>query len=592
MSSKIPQKWSEETDFISIGSGIGGLSGAVVAEAWGLRAIVLEKAPTVGGVTAYSGGQLWAPANHHQRELGVEDSLDEALRYVLATGAGYNDEKMARNYLVHARLVVKWFEENANIGLAVIKDFPDYYYPNADGSRSDGRYLESAPFDGASLGEWQSRTHLSPQMTSGLTMSEAVEHGGNMAFASWDKTLFDERVKNDQRTYGPGLGANFVKAALDRHITIYTSTPAQELIADGGRVVGVRATKDGSDYYIKANKGVLIAAGAYDWNESAHSAFTMVPNVKAAGPHEVTGDALKLAGRLGGRITQVPQSLNAGFHIEGEEYNEKPLWRLGAGIIGVPHAIAVNRAGKRFAEESFYRSVGFALKKIDGATMQHENYPYWGIQDSQARQRYYFGPYAPGEEIPDAVVIKADSIRELARKAGIDPDGLEAEITRFNAFVANDNDEDFHRGERPWSAKSFGDITIEGNSNLGSIEKAPFYAIRMEPLNIGLSNVGLAADAHNRVLTWDDEPIEGLYVAGNSMAMVEFGAGYTSGQANTRGMLGGYLAARHAAGDPSGARFEDAVGDEANAPAVAQAGSVSASDDSIHLPLILPSHIR
>ncbi|CAN5276587.1 FAD-dependent oxidoreductase [soil metagenome] len=557
MSSKVPAQWNEETDFISIGSGIGGLSGAVVANAWGLKSIVLEKAATVGGVTAYSGGQLWVPANHYQSERGVEDSIEDALRYLLATGAGYNDEAMARNYLVHARLALKWFEDNTNIGFAVINNFPDYYYPKADGSHTDGRYIESAPFDGPSLGEWQSRTHQSPQMTSGLTMGEAVEHGGNMAFARWDMTLFDERVKNDQRTYGPGLGANFVKAALDRDITIYTSTPAEELITDGDRVVGVRASRNGADYYIKANKGVLIAAGAYDWNESAQAAFTMVPNVKAAGPHEVTGDALKLAGRLGGRITQVPQALNAGFHIEGEEFKDRPLWRLGAGIIGVPHAIAVNKEGKRFAEESFYRSVGFALKKINGATMQHENYPYWGIQDSQARERYYFGPYAPGEEIPDSVVIKADSIRELAEKAGIDPDGLHSEIEKFNGFVANDNDEDFHRGERPWSALSFGDITIEGNSNLGSIEKAPFYAIKMEPLNIGLSNVGLAADVHNRVLNWDDEPIEGLYVAGNSMAMVEFGAGYTSGQANTRGMLGGYLAARHAAGDASTARFDD-----------------------------------
>lgn len=556
MSTSLPQRWDLETDFVSIGSGIGGLSGAVVARAWGLGSIVIEKAATVGGVTAYSGGQLWAPANHYQSGLGIEDSLEEGLAYIEATSAGLGDELQARNYLVHARLVVKWFEENAGVGFAMIPDFPDYYYPKAPHSHSDGRYIESAPFEAETLREWQPKTHLSPQMASGLTMGEAVEHGGNMAFASWDRTLFDERVRHDVRTYGPGLAGNFVKGALDAGVPVFTETAALEVIADGTRVIGVRARRDGRDWFVRARRGVLIAAGAYDWNEQAHGSFTMVPDVKAAGPASVTGDALKLAGRLGARVAQVPQPLNAGFGIPGEKHEGVPMWRLGAGVIGVPHAIAVNRKGRRFSEESFYRSVGFALKNIDGATMQFENYPFWAIQDSQARERYFVGPHAPGEALPESVAITADTLRELAEKTGIDADGLEAEVARFNGFVRSGVDEDFHRGERPWSALSFGDITVDGNSNLGTIERGPFYAIRMIPLNIGLSNVGLAGDLNNRVLDWDDQPIKGLYVAGNSMAMTEFGAGYTSGQANTRGMLGGYLAARHAAGDPSDALQE------------------------------------
>lgn len=546
-----PGYWDEETDFLSIGAGIGGLAGAVVADAWGLRSMVIEKAATVGGVTAYSGGQLWAPANHFQESQGIHDSLEEGYEYIADTSAGLHDPHLTRNYLVHAPLVLRWFAEEARVGFVVIPDFPDYYFPKARASRANGRYVESAPFDGTTLGEWQTLTHLSPQMTSGLTMGEAVEHGGNMAFGEWDRTLFDDRREHDIRTYGPGLGAGFVKAALDRGITLLVGTAAEELIVEDGRVVGVRAQRDGRDYFIRALRGVLLAAGGYDWNSGAQTSFSMIPDVKAAGPASVTGDAIRLAGLLGARIAQVPQPLNAGFGIEGENYDGTPLWRLGAGVIGIPHAIAVNRRGRRFAEESFYRSVGFALKKIDGSTMEFENYPFWAVQDSQARERYYVGPYGPGEELPSHVAVRADTIRELAERTGIDPDGLEAEIERFNGFVRAGVDADFHRGERPWSALSFGDITIEGNSNLGTIERGPFYAVKMVPLNIGLSNVGLAGDDQNRVLDWNEEPIPGLYGAGNSMAMTEFGAGYTSGQANTRGMIGGYLAARHAAGDPS-----------------------------------------
>jgi 3-oxosteroid 1-dehydrogenase len=58
------------------------------------------------------------------------------------------------------------------------------------------------------------------------------------------------------------------------------------------------------------------------------------------------------------------------------------------------------------------------------------------------------------------------------------------------------------------------------------------------------------------VISYRGRPIDGLYVAGNSMAMTDLGAGYTSGMANTRGMVNGHLAARHAAGDPSRALGE------------------------------------
>jgi 3-oxosteroid 1-dehydrogenase len=61
----------------------------------------------------------------------------------------------------------------------------------------------------------------------------------------------------------------------------------------------------------------------------------------------------------------------------------------------------------------------------------------------------------------------------------------------------------------------------------------------------------LLADHHCRAVGWDDKPIEGLYVAGNSMARMETGAVMQSGISNARGMTSGYLAGLHAAGKPS-----------------------------------------
>ena len=69
--------------------------------------------------------------------------------------------------------------------------------------------------------------------------------------------------------------------------------------------------------------------------------------------------------------------------------------------------------------------------------------------------------------------------------------------------------------------------------------------------NAGTHSVGLLTDHHARVIGWSGDPIPGLYAAGNSVARMETGAVMLSGIANARGMTQGWLAGRHASGEPS-----------------------------------------
>jgi len=95
-----------------------------------------------------------------------------------------------------------------------------------------------------------------------------------------------------------------------------------------------------------------------------------------------------------------------------------------------------------------------------------------------------------------------------------------------------------------------GDPEQKPNPNLGPLTRAPFHAIPLHRMGgSAIPSTGLLADLHGRALDWNNAPIPGLYVAGNSMARMETGAMMQSGISNARGMTYGWLTARHAMSD-------------------------------------------
>jgi 3-oxosteroid 1-dehydrogenase len=84
--------------------------------------------------------------------------------------------------------------------------------------------------------------------------------------------------------------------------------------------------------------------------------------------------------------------------------------------------------------------------------------------------------------------------------------------------------------------------------NLGPLDKPPFYGLRLRVASVGVNAAGLRTSAHGQVLHVRGRPIPGLYAVGNAAAPLDSGAGYQSGVANLRGIVGGYLAGTHAAG--------------------------------------------
>jgi 3-oxosteroid 1-dehydrogenase len=539
---------TEDFDFVCIGAGIGGLSGAITAAELGMRALVIESSDLLGGVAAYSAGQLWIAGNHVAAESGMIDSIDSGLCYLEALGAGQAVPELTKAFAAAAPEALLFMERRAGLRWQVIRGMPDYYFGVLPGARREGRSLEVQPFPAASLGEWRSRTRISPHYPYHATMAELVFglHANDSALRAKALEAMERRAANDERCLGPGLGASLVKAAGDRDVAMWTSANVVELLRTGGRVTGVKVVVDGRQSTVHAARGVLLATGGYDWNPGLVSTLEHRAEWSSRAPASVTGAHLELAGALGARTASVPRYTVLGVQIPGKlDPDGNPFWvNFGQ---AKPHSMIVNRSGRRFADDSFYLAVSHALNVVDGSTMQTPNSPCWAVFDAAYRAKYPIGPIAAGAPMPEGLAETAPTLTSLAERIGVDAVGLEAEAARFNRFAQSGVDLDFGRGKNTFAVVTGADLRHTPNPSLGMVSTPPFHAIKLQPTLLSIASTGLVCDGRARVIGADDAPIPGLYAAGNSMALLELGAGYQSGIANSRGMAFAYLAARDAA---------------------------------------------
>ena len=87
-------RWDLEVDVVSVGSGLGACTAAIVAHDLGRQVLLLEKAPKLGGLSAYGGGEVFVPGNRKMAALGLEDSLEEGRRYLEFLSAGFAEREL------------------------------------------------------------------------------------------------------------------------------------------------------------------------------------------------------------------------------------------------------------------------------------------------------------------------------------------------------------------------------------------------------------------------------------------------------------------------------------------------------------------
>ena len=553
-------QWDRSVDLLIAGSGGGGMVAALASLDSGIEPLVIEKQSLIGGSTGLSGGMVWLPNNPLMRADGIPDSHEDGLAYFddVVGDIGEPSSPARREMFLTAGYEMINFLIRKGVRLVRCPGWSDYY-PNHKGGNAAGRAIEGIPYDAAALGTWSDK--VQPSMAKGyggfvLKTNElrAVQYFNRSprAFAVAARVFARTRaakVRNrEMLTNGASLIGQMLKALIDLRAEppIWTGAAMQDLIVDDGRVVGARVTHNGASLNIQARKGVLLAAGGFSRNADMRRRYGGdQPNdarwsIANAGD---TGEVLETAMKLGAKTDLLDEAwwLPSIFIADGGDAARA----LGSGRQR-PGAIYVDGTGKRFCNESnSYVEVGKAM-------YANKAVPCWMVFDEGYIRRYVSGanPFKkrslPEELIERGAVLRGKTIADLARQMEVPAGALEQTVQRFNSFAAKGLDPDYGRGQSAYN-DCLGDPGYRTNAALGPLDRAPFYATKVVPADVGTCG-GLIANEYAQVLDENDRVIAGLYATGNITATV-MGRNYLgAGGSIAYTMVFGYVAARHAAG--------------------------------------------
>jgi 3-oxosteroid 1-dehydrogenase len=539
------QKWDMEADVVVLGSGGAAMTAAIAAHDFGATdVVILEKTGMVGGTTAMSGGMLWIPGNHHQTEAGIEDSDDDIVAYLDALAPGALDPETLGAFMEKGPELIRYLADKTPVRFHAYADFPDYQ-PYMPGAKPDGgRSLDNEAFSFERLGKWAARVNPS-KMAYPLRGSLMEAVAGTLT-----EEILAEREAGDYRGLGQALAGSLFMAVLDRNIPVEFEKRARKLVKDGDRIAGVIAEDaNGKDFAVRARRGVVIATGGFEWNETLVKAFIRGPLTGPVSVPENEGDGLLMAVESGAQLGNMQDVywMQSTLEYKPKSRAAKPNYLLGSDERARPGAILVNRYGKRFVNEAAnYNAIGKTVVAFDAGRHEYANLPYWLILDQRYKDKYPLFTCAPGNDAMPEYLMKADTLEELAAIAGIDPAGLVASVERFNIMVRQGHDDDFNRGDNNYdNFYMWGDPDFEAPfRTLGLIDQGPYYAVKMESGALGTAG-GPKVNADAQVVDWHGNAIPGLYAAGNVMGSVLAGAYGGAGGTLGPGLTFGYIAGRH-----------------------------------------------
>ena len=549
-------------DVLVAGSGVGGFTAALRSQTKGFDVLMVEKEPMFGGTSAYSAGMPWVPANPTASKNG--DTLGKASCYLLSEMGNLFDREKIDAYLSHCNAAIAFLEATSSVRFIAQAVWSDYH-PDLPGAATEFRGLLPGVFDGRRLGKrfGELRPPLRSMMMFGGMMvgREDLPHFFNMR-RSAKSALYCARIfvrylldrtrhaRGTRLTNGNALVASLAASTFERGIPLWLSAPLKRLLIEQGAVTGAIVEKDREEIAIRTRKAVVLACGGFPWNDGLKAQH--YPHLRAAkghvsaAPRGNTGDGILLARDVGALFDDSAVNAAAWAPVSLLPQGEGPPTPFPHFIDRAkPGVIVVDKRGRRFANEAV--SYHDFVPKMIEACQGDQKVEVFVLADHPTFRKYGLGaaPAAPAPFRPflrSGYLMCGQTLKELAKIAGIDAAGLSATVANFNTFAEQGSDPQFGKGGDSYQRFN-GDRNHSPNPCVGPIRSGPFYAVKMIPGDLG-TFMGLKTDRFGRVLG-ETQPVPGLYAVGNDAASVF--AGHYPGPGSTIGpaITFAYIAANH-----------------------------------------------
>jgi fumarate reductase flavoprotein subunit len=343
----------------------------------------------------------------------------------------------------------------------------------------------------------------------GLSLVEGFTYPGHSAL----------RMHGMPSRSGSELMGALASACEDAGVDILTDSLVDALYVNSqDRVIAIAATRpDGARDVIGCDAVILACCG---FAGNAVMVSELIPELEHATFHGHPGnkgDAIAWGRDMGAAMADL--SAYQGHAGLAAGYGIPILWPLIA-----EGGIQVNRAGERFANEAS----GYSEQAVE--VLRQEGHVAWSIYDERRHEiMCQFDDYQQARSA--GCLMRADSLAELAEKAGIDAAGLEASVAETHRLIESE--------ERDRFGRSF--------ARKAPLEP-PFYAVRVTGALFHTQG-GLEVDGNARVLRTSGEPFPNLYAGGGAARGISGpGAdGYLAGNGLLTATTLGRLAGEHAA---------------------------------------------
>ncbi|MCZ6890957.1 MAG: FAD-dependent tricarballylate dehydrogenase TcuA [Chloroflexi bacterium] len=486
----------QEFDVIVVGAGNAALCAALAAREQGATVLVLEKASEDwrGGNTYFTGGAIRFAFEGMDQLVGLipdlsRSELDSMVVPDYPTSEFYSD-------------LMRVTEGLADTELARI--LVDQSYPSM-------RWLQ------------QKGIRFVP-----LWGRQAVKEG--------DKHHFWGGLSLEAVGGGKGLSDQQFAIAERQKVRIRYQTKAVRLIQNQqGGVSGVTVLGPQGFQDIAAGS-VVLACGGFEANTEMRTRY-LGPGwefAKVRGTPHNTGDGIRMALEIGAQ----PHGNWSGCHAVAWDLNAPPYGNRQITDLfqkhSYPYGIIVNINGERFVDE--------------GADFRNFTYAHYGREIMKQPQRVAFQLFdskvthllRDEYRIPQVTKAQADTVPELARKLGIDPDGLQQTIHQYNNAVQPG---EFHPAALD-GKRTEGIDPPKSNWAL-PIDAPPYHGFAVT-CGITFTFGGLRINRDAQVLDTEEYPIPGLYAAGELVGGL-FYHGYPGGSGLCAGTVFGRIAGDSAA---------------------------------------------